>query len=148
MLVRPNKKEPRAIDIHVGNRIRLRRLALDWSQTKLGEALDVSFQQVQKYEKGLNRVGASRLQRAAEVLSVSVSYFFEGGAETSGGGEQNAAVTSSDEMLQFLATEEGVALNRAFARLSDPQVRRKIVALVKALAPSDTAPAAAMALEE
>ncbi|GEC34606.1 Cro/Cl family transcriptional regulator [Sinorhizobium fredii USDA 205] len=148
MQVRPNKKEPRAIDIHVGNRIRLRRLALDWSQTKLGEALDVSFQQVQKYEKGLNRVGASRLQRAAEVLSVSVSYFFEGGPETSNGGEQNAAVTSSDEMLQFLATEEGVALNRAFARLNDPQVRRKIVALVKALAPSDAALTPAMAFEE
>ncbi|PDT53318.1 MULTISPECIES: helix-turn-helix transcriptional regulator [Sinorhizobium] len=137
MQARPNKKEPRAIDIHVGNRIRLRRLALDWSQTKLGEALDVSFQQVQKYEKGLNRVGASRLQRAAEVLSVPVSYFFEGGPESTNGLEHNgAAVTSSDEMLQFLATEEGVALNRAFARLSDPQVRRKIVALVKALAPT------------
>ncbi|OAP39867.1 Cro/Cl family transcriptional regulator [Sinorhizobium glycinis] len=148
MQVRPNKKEPRAIDIHVGNRIRLRRLALDWSQTRLGEALDVSFQQVQKYEKGLNRVGASRLQRAAEVLNVSVSYFFEGGPESSNGSEQNAAVTSSDEMLQFLATEEGVALNRAFARLSDPQVRRRIVALVKALVPSDIAPTPALALED
>ncbi|AFL50032.1 transcriptional regulator with XRE-family HTH domain [Sinorhizobium fredii] len=148
MQARPNKKEPRAIDIHVGNRIRLRRLALDWSQTKLGEALDVSFQQVQKYEKGLNRVGASRLQRAAEVLSVSVSYFFEGGPESLNGSEQNAAVTSSDEMLQFLATEEGVALNRAFARLSDPQVRRKIVALVKALVATDAAPTPAMAFEE
>jgi transcriptional regulator with XRE-family HTH domain len=121
---------------------------LDWSQTKLGEALDVSFQQVQKYEKGLNRVGASRLQRAAEVLSVSVSYFFEGGPESLNGSEQNAAVTSSDEMLQFLATEEGVALNRAFARLSDPQVRRKIVALVKALVATDAAPTPAMAFEE
>ncbi|APG88177.1 helix-turn-helix domain-containing protein [Sinorhizobium americanum] len=145
MQARPNKKEPRAIDIHVGNRIRLRRLALDWSQTKLGEALDVSFQQVQKYEKGLNRVGASRLQRAAEVLSVPVSYFFEGGPESTNAAEHNgAAVTSSDEMLQFLATEEGVALNRAFARLNDPQVRRKIVALVKALAPTaEEAPIAA-----
>jgi transcriptional regulator with XRE-family HTH domain len=144
---RPNKKEPRAIDIHVGNRIRLRRLALDWSQTKLGEALDVSFQQVQKYEKGLNRVGASRLQRAAEVLGVTISYFFEGGPEGTKDAQQNPAIASSDEMLQFLATEEGVALNRAFARLSDAQVRRRIVALVKALAPSDPDPVPSEAAE-
>jgi transcriptional regulator with XRE-family HTH domain len=131
---RTNKKEPGAIDVHVGNRIRLRRLALDWSQTKLGEAIDVTFQQVQKYEKGLNRVGASRLQRAAEVMGVPVAYFFEGAPAAQTGGELEEAAFSSDEMLQFLSTEEGVALNRAFLRLSDARVRRKIVALVKALA--------------
>jgi transcriptional regulator with XRE-family HTH domain len=131
---RTNKKEPGAIDVHVGNRIRLRRLALDWSQTKLGEAIDVTFQQVQKYEKGLNRVGASRLQRAAEVMGVPVAYFFDGAPAAQTGGDLEEAAFSSEEMLHFLSTEEGVALNRAFLRLSDARVRRKIVALVKALA--------------
>ncbi|WP_026616631.1 helix-turn-helix domain-containing protein [Ensifer aridi] len=131
---RTNKKEPGAIDVHVGNRIRLRRLALDWSQTKLGEAIDVTFQQVQKYEKGLNRVGASRLQRAAEAMGVPVAYFFEGAPAPQTDGELNEAAFSSEEMLQFLSTEEGVALNRAFLTLRDARLRRKIVALVKALA--------------
>lgn len=134
MRERTNKKGPSAIDAHVGNRIRLRRLALDWSQTKLGEALDVTFQQVQKYEKGINRMGASRLQRAAEVMGVTVSYFFEGAPSMPQGANNDGAALSSDEMLQFLATEEGMALNRAFLRVPDMQVRRKIVALTKSLA--------------
>lgn len=128
-----NKKKPNPVDIHVGSRIRLRRNMLGMSQEKLGENLGITFQQIQKYEKGTNRVGASRLQAIAAILSVPVSFFFEDapGGESSGGmGEDGSATFVAD----FLNSSEGVQLNRAFARIADPKVRRKVIELVKALA--------------
>ena len=129
-----NKKKPNPIDIHVGSRIRLRRTMLGMSQEKLGESLGITFQQIQKYEKGTNRVGASRLQNISSILNVPVSFFFEdarGDNSTPGG---MAEAQSSNYVVDFLSSSEGLQLNRAFVKIADPKVRRKIVDLVKALA--------------
>ena len=129
-----NKKKPNPIDIHVGSRIRLRRTMLGMSQEKLGESLGITFQQIQKYEKGTNRVGASRLQNISSILNVPVSFFFEdapGDQSTPGG---MAEASSSNYVVDFLSSAEGLQLNRAFVKISDPKVRRRVVDLVKALA--------------
>lgn len=135
------KKTPNPIDVHVGSRIRLRRTMLGMSQEKLGESLGITFQQVQKYEKGTNRVGASRLQNIADILSVPAAFFFEdapgeGAVETDGMAE--AATTY---VVNFLSSSEGLQLNRSFVKISDPKVRRRIIDLVKALASEDSADA-------
>lgn len=132
-----NKKRPNPTDIHVGSRIRLRRNMLGMSQEKLGESLGITFQQVQKYEKGTNRVGASRLQAISSILDVPVAFFFEdapgGHGEGKGLGEDN----STTFVVDFLNSAEGLQLNRAFARITDPKVRRKVIELVKTLAPEE-----------
>ena len=134
-----NKKKPNPIDIHVGSRIRLRRNMLGMSQEKLGENLGITFQQIQKYEKGTNRVGASRLQAIASILNVPVSFFFEDAPGQVGGGPKGLAEDGSTSyVVDFLNSAEGLQLNRAFVRVSDPKVRRKIIDLVKALADDDT----------
>ncbi|MBB5700384.1 transcriptional regulator with XRE-family HTH domain [Ochrobactrum daejeonense] len=129
-----NKKKPNPIDVHVGSRIRLRRNMLGLSQEKLGESLGITFQQIQKYEKGTNRVGASRLQAISSILNVPVSFFFEdapgSGTTTAGFSEDNEATY----VVDFLNSNEGVQLTRAFTKISDPKVRRKIIDLVKSLA--------------
>ena len=130
-----NKKKPNPIDIHVGSRIRLRRTMLGMSQEKLGESLGITFQQIQKYEKGTNRVGASRLQNISSILNAPVSFFFEdapGENRASPAGMEEAS--SSNFVVDFLSSSEGLQLNRAFVKISDPKVRRRIVDLVKALA--------------
>ena len=120
------------IDVHVGARVRLRRMLLGMSQEKLGEHLGLTFQQVQKYEKGINRIGASRLFDLSQVLGVPVQFFYEelavGGA--AGFGERPA----ESYAVEFLGSREGLELNKAFARISDPRVRRSIVDLVRAFA--------------
>ncbi|WP_426127691.1 helix-turn-helix domain-containing protein [Pararhizobium sp. PWRC1-1] len=122
---------PHPVDVHVGSRIRFQRMMMKMSQTDLGEAVGVTFQQIQKYEKGTNRVSASRLQQIADVLRVSVTFFFEGkGAQVTVSGE----ILESDELSLFLSTSEGLTLNQAFAKIADDQVRRKIVGLVKTAA--------------
>lgn len=133
MVEENNKKKPNPIDTHVGSRIRLRRNMLGMSQEKLGENLGITFQQIQKYEKGTNRVGASRLQAIASILGVPVAFFFEDapGHETSGRGF--AEDSSTAFAVEFCSTTEGLQLNRAFVRIGDPKVRRKIIDLVKAL---------------
>jgi transcriptional regulator with XRE-family HTH domain len=112
----------------------MRRLLVGMSQEKLGDQLGVTFQQVQKYEKGTNRIGASRLQRIAEILGVPVSFFFEGGPGGAEAVSGFAEAPASSYVVDFLSTSEGMQLNRAFARIEDPRVRRKVVELVKALA--------------
>ncbi|MDS7596031.1 helix-turn-helix domain-containing protein [Agrobacterium tumefaciens] len=130
-----NKKKPNPIDIHVGSRIRLRRTMLGMSQEKLGESLGITFQQIQKYEKGTNRVGASRLQNISGILNVPVSFFFEDApGEQVGGATGMAEASSSNYVVDFLSSAEGLQLNRAFVKIADPKVRRRIVDLVKALA--------------
>lgn len=130
-----NKKKPNPIDIHVGSRIRLRRNMLTMSQEKLGENLGITFQQIQKYEKGTNRVGASRLQAISSILSVPVSFFFEDapGMET-GRGKGLAEDNSAIYVVDFLNSAEGIQLSRSFVRIADAKVRRKVIDLVKALA--------------
>ena len=111
---------------------------LGMSQEKLGEALGITFQQIQKYEKGTNRVGASRLQNIASILNVPVSFFFEdapGDPSTGRGGSSEAS--SSNYVVDFLSSSEGLQLNRAFVKIEDPKVRRKIVDLVKSLAAAE-----------
>ena len=130
-----NKKKPNPIDIHVGSRIRLRRTMLGMSQEKLGESLGITFQQIQKYEKGTNRDGPSRLQNISSILNAPVSFFFEdapGENRASPAGMEEAS--SSNFVVDFLSSSEGLQLNRAFVKISDPKVRRRIVDLVKALA--------------
>lgn len=127
-------KSPNPIDKHVGARVRMRRLMIGMSQGKLGEALDVTFQQVQKYEKGANRIGASRLQQLARVLDVPPSYFFEGAPAGDGSVAGFAEPDSNSYVVDFLSTNEGLQLNRAFAAIKDPKVRKKILDLVQSLA--------------
>ncbi|KJF66796.1 MULTISPECIES: helix-turn-helix domain-containing protein [Rhizobium] len=130
-----NKKKPNPIDIHVGSRIRLRRTMLGMSQEKLGESLGITFQQIQKYEKGTNRVGASRLQNISGILNVPVSFFFEDApGDQVGGATGMAEASSSNYVVDFLSSAEGLQLNRAFVKIADPKVRRRLVDLVKALA--------------
>jgi transcriptional regulator with XRE-family HTH domain len=126
-----NKKKPNPIDVHVGGRIRLRRNMLGMSQERLGENLGITFQQIQKYEKGTNRVGASRLQAIAHILGVPVAFFFEDapGREHAPGLSEDSA----DYVAEIPNTAEGMQLNRAFVRISDAKVRRRILDLVKTL---------------
>ena len=129
------KKAPNPIDKHVGSRVRMRRMMLSMSQEKLGERLGLTFQQVQKYEKGTNRIGASRLQQISSILSVPVSFFFDGaptGEPAPAGGF--ADVASATYVTDFLSTNEGLALNNAFMKVKNPKLRRKIVELVVAIA--------------
>lgn len=128
------KRVPDRIDRHVGGRVRMRRMLAGMSQHRLGEALGVTFQQVQKYEKGLNRIGASRLQRIAGMLDVSVSFFFKGAPDVdlATGGPADSADPS--DLADFLATGEGVHLTMAFTRIRSGLVRKRIIALIEALA--------------
>ena len=127
------KRSPDRVDIEVGQRVRTFRLQKEWSQEKLADQLGLTFQQIQKYEKGSNRISASRLQHTARVLDVSPGYFFEGAPADSA--EPGFAEESSQSyVVDFLASTEGLQLNRAFLRVRDPKVRRRIVDLVIALA--------------
>jgi transcriptional regulator with XRE-family HTH domain len=132
------KKVPNPIDKHVGSRVRMRRMMLSMSQEKLGDALGLTFQQVQKYEKGTNRIGASRLQQISNILQVPVSFFFEGaphlpGERHSGLGEAPSPAYVSD----FLATSDGLSLTKAFMRIKNSKMRRRIVDLVEQIAGED-----------
>ena len=128
-------KRPNPTDVYVGSRIRMRRKMLGLSQEKLGERLGITFQQIQKYEKGTNRVGASRLQAMSDALDVPVAYFFPENAPTPQGGMKEESATY---MMDFLSTSEGLDLSRAFTRIRSPKVRRKVVELVRALADEQT----------
>lgn len=124
------KKAPNPIDKHVGNRVRMRRLMLDMSQEKLGDALDLTFQQVQKYEKGTNRIGASRLQHIAHILQVPVAFFFDGAPHVPGFPARTDDAPSPSYVSDFLATSDGLALARAFTRIKNPKLRRCITNVV------------------
>ena len=128
-------KAPNPIDKYVGSRVRMRRIMLGMSQEKLGEALGLTFQQIQKYEKGTNRVGASRIQQISEILQVPVSFLFEGGPTSVGpNGDGFGEAASPTYVSDFLATSEGLALTRAFTRIADAKLRRSIVDLVEQIA--------------
>src|SRR5580704_19308894 len=107
-------KSPNATDTHVGKRVRMRRLMLDMSQTNLGDALGLTFQQIQKYEKGANRIGASRLQHIAHILQVPIPFFFEGSPGASG---EDAATLAPSYVDDFLATSDGLSLTKFFRRI-------------------------------
>ena len=128
------KKAPNPTDKHVGARVRMRRMMLSMSQEKLGDALGLTFQQVQKYEKGTNRVGASRIQQIAEILQVPVSFLFEGGPTGTVKADGSTEAASPSFVSDFLATTEGLALTRAFTRIGDAKLRRSIVDMVEQIA--------------
>jgi transcriptional regulator with XRE-family HTH domain len=121
------------IDAHVGSRLRLRRVTLGLGQEKLAAAFGLTFQQVQKYEKGVNRMGASRLQQAADILQVKVPFFFEG---AQGGHEPNETAPSSAYVKEFVSSEDGLRL-KAFMRIARPAVRHRIVNLVQEIGADD-----------
>ena len=127
------KKTPNPTDKHVGSRVRMRRMMLSMSQEKLGDALGLTFQQVQKYEKGTNRIGASRLQQIAQILQVPVSFFFEGAPHSGHGGGMSEA-PSPAYVSDFLATSDGLSLTKAFMRIKSSKLRRRIVDLVEQIA--------------
>ena len=127
-------KTPNPVDKYVGSRVRMRRIMLGLSQEKLGDALGLTFQQIQKYEKGTNRIGASRLHQIADILQVPVSFLFEGGPSSSTSVEGLGEAPSPAYVSDFLATSEGLALTRAFTRITDAKLRRSIVELVEQIA--------------
>ena len=131
------------IDAHVGSRVRLRRTLLGMSQEKLGDALGLTFQQVQKYERGVNRIGASRLFDLARVLDVPIGFFFDDLPPEMGG---NVAVRSRQAIYGFSEAQNGLEdenmnkretleLVRAYYRITDPAVRKRVFDLIKSLAP-------------
>ena len=118
-------KSPEPADKHVGVRVRMRRLMPGMSQETLGKAVGVTFQQLQKYERGKNRISVSRLQQIAQALQVPITFFFEGAGRVDG----HRSVGS-----EFFATKEGIRLSKAFVRIEAPELRRKVVRLVQELA--------------
>lgn len=122
-------RRPNPIDVHVGGRVRFRRMLLGMSQEKLGEKLGLTFQQIQKYEKGVNRVSASRLHRLAEGLKVAPTFFFDEASL-----QPSATSSADDDLNQFLASEEGLSLMKAFQRLPQKSLRRSIVEMIEQLA--------------
>jgi transcriptional regulator with XRE-family HTH domain len=129
-------KDPNPTDKHVGSRVRMRRLMLDMSQEKLAEALGLTFQQVQKYEKGTNRISASRLQALSNILHVPIPFFFEGTPKPAGYVGKDAA-PSPTYVSEFIATSDGLALMKAFTKIGEAQLRRSVVRLVEEIAGED-----------
>jgi transcriptional regulator with XRE-family HTH domain len=144
------ESRPSPIDIHVGSRIRLRRTLLGMSQERLGDALGLTFQQVQKYERGVNRVGASRLFDISRVLDVPISYFFEdmpeGMSEGPVSGPRGRMYGFAEAQEPFnagvddqLTKRETLELVRAYYRITDPTMRKRMFDLMKAMAPPEAA---------
>jgi transcriptional regulator with XRE-family HTH domain len=124
-------------DKHVGQRVRMRRLMLGLSQTKLADALGLTFQQVQKYEKGTNRIGGSRLQHISQILQVPAAFFFEGAPQARGRHDAQTDAPSPQYVSDYLATPDGLHLTKAFMQIPDQKLRRSIVNLVEQIADSE-----------
>ena len=135
-------KGPNPIDVHVGSRVRLRRMSLGMSQERLGRHLGLTFQQVQKYEKGVNRIGASRLYAIARVLDAPVQFFFEDMPDSAVAGLPSAAEVEVEaaeaggaiRIADFVSSAEGLELNRSFQRITDQATRRRLAELVRSVA--------------
>jgi transcriptional regulator with XRE-family HTH domain len=139
------ESRPSPIDVHVGSRIRLRRTLMGMSQERLGEAIGLTFQQVQKYERGVNRVGASRLYDLSRVLDVPISFFFDDMPDTLGGGQGSTGVSGWAERGDSfgggddpLAKRETIELVRAYYRITEPAVRKRVFELIKSMGPGET----------
>lgn len=124
------ERAPNPVDRHVGLRIRMRRKELGVSQERLAEAVGLTFQQIQKYERAANRVSASKLWELAEALNAPITYFFEGLVEMSGADD----CLPRESIQDFLLSPEGLELASAFPRIAEPRLRRKVMELVRALA--------------
>ena len=136
----PKKKKggPDPMDIHVGARVRLRRMILGISQEKLGQALGVTFQQIQKYEKGINRIGAGRLRDLANLLKVPVQFFYDDYEDAAPGAATGMAESDAGgDFMEFINSPEGVELCRHFSSIDDPQVKKRVLDLVKTIAETE-----------
>jgi transcriptional regulator with XRE-family HTH domain len=122
-------KKANPIDGQVGNRVRIRRMLVGMSQERLGDLLGLTFQQVQKYEKGINRIGAGRLFEIARILDVPIAFFYDGV-----GGAADGLSESSAPVMEFVSSSEGLQLSLAFMKIRDPKVRKRVLDLVKSLA--------------
>ncbi len=136
-----NEKAPNPVDVHVGKRIRARRKDVRVSQEKLAEQLGLTFQQIQKYEKGANRVSASKLYEIAHALQASIEYFFRGLQDPSDGMQGVAEHDTRPFVHDFVTTAEGQDLVGEFTKIQDPQVRKQVLDLIKSLARNQVAPA-------
>jgi transcriptional regulator with XRE-family HTH domain len=126
------KKQANPIDAQVGNRVRLRRMLIGMSQERLGELLGLTFQQVQKYEKGVNRIGAGRLFEVSRILGVTIEYFYEGVNSQLAGGFTEGG--SSPPVMEFVSSGEGLQLSLAFMKIKDAKLRKRVLDLVKQMA--------------
>jgi transcriptional regulator with XRE-family HTH domain len=139
------ENRPSPIDVHVGSRIRLRRTLLGMSQERLGEALGLTFQQVQKYERGVNRVGASRLFDLSRVMDVPISFFFDDmpdaltGSQGTQGGRRVAGFAEAQDGFgdDTMNRRETLELVRAYYRITDPAVRKRVFELIKSMGPGE-----------
>jgi len=132
------KKSPNPTDKHVGNQVRMRRMMLGMSQERLGDALGISFQQVQKYEKGANRIGAGRMQQISNILQAPIEFFFDGGPVIPG--HRSAGLTEAptpNYVTDFITSSHGLDLTKAFMRIKDAKLRRCIVNLIEKIAEED-----------
>lgn len=130
---------PHPIDVHVGSRVKLRRMILGLSQEALGKSLGLTFQQIQKYEKGVNRIGASRMFEMAQLLEVPVQFFYEdvgGGRPADGFAESSAG----EAVMDLVNSPEGVQLCRYFSAIKDPEVKKRVLDLVKSIAENESGP--------
>lgn len=134
---KPLRKKPDPVDVHVGARLRMRRVFLGMSQERLADRLGLTFQQIQKYEKGANRIGASRLYAISRVLDTPVQYFFDD--LPADAGNRPSGAPASEDIAGFVASAEGLQLNLAFARIRDTATRRRLADLVRTLAEEDAA---------
>ena len=133
----PRKTAPSPTDQHVGARVRMRRIMLAMSQEKLAAALGLTFQQVQKYERGANRMGASRLQQMSHILRVPIEFFFEGAPNASAPHGSDGSALSMAQIDDFVSDSDGLRLIRAFMRIDNATLRRRIVMLVQEIAGDD-----------
>jgi transcriptional regulator with XRE-family HTH domain len=133
----PKIEGPHPVDMHVGARLRLRRMMLGISQETLGKALGLTFQQVQKYEKGSNRIGASRLMELSELLEVPIQFFYDDFSAAVGGAPGLAESGPGDDFMELLSSPEVVQLCRHFAVIKDPRVKKRVLELVKTIAEMD-----------
>ena len=131
------KKAPNSIDKHVGRRVRMRRKMLAMGQTQLAEALGLTYQQVQKYEDGTNRIGAGRLQQISDILQVPVAFFFEGAPNASAPHGSNGSALSMAQIDDFVSDLDGLRLIKAFMRIDNAALRRRIAMLVQEIAGDD-----------
>jgi transcriptional regulator with XRE-family HTH domain len=132
------KKQANPIDAQVGNRVRIRRMLIGMSQEKLGDLLGLTFQQVQKYEKGVNRIGAGRLFEVSRILGVPIDFFYEG---LSGAAEERPGFSEAEgapPVMEFVSSGEGLQLSLAFMKIKDPKVRKRVLDLVKSLAEEES----------
>jgi transcriptional regulator with XRE-family HTH domain len=130
------KKQANPIDAQVGNRVRIRRMLIGMSQEKLGDLLGLTFQQVQKYEKGVNRIGAGRLFEISRILGVPIDFFYEGAASAQEPGF--AESRNAPPVMEFVSTGEGLQLSLAFMKIKDPKVRKRMLDLIKSMAEEES----------